>query len=241
MRQTTPISPRFGETRWSLVVQAHGQGEPARRALEELCQTYWFPLYTWCRRNGASEADAEDLVQGFFQKILEKQLFAAARAERGKLRTFLLTALQRYVRDQQAKAQAQRRGGGQVTSFEAAEAEDWYISAQAEGSPDQQFDRVWAQTVLNHAIRHLEEDYASRGKATAFERMKPFLTVEGSAAEYEAASKALGQSAGSFKTAVHRMRTRFRTMLRAEVAETECDEAGVDQEIAYLAQVLGNP
>lgn len=239
-KQNTPQTPRFGETRWSLVTRASGDGEVARRALEELCATYWYPLYTWCRRNGANAADAEDQVQGFFQKILEKQLFADADATRGKLRTFLLTALQRHVRDEQAKAYTQRRGGGKVISFEAAEADEWYSAHQMDSlSAEQQFDREWAQTVLRNAMKKVAQDYEERGKTAYFQAMKPYLSAEGSAAAYEEAGRPLGQSAGSFKVAVHRMRTRFRSALREEVAETQGDDADLDGEIAYLAQILG--
>lgn len=234
-------SPRqFHATRWSLVMQARGQGAEARRALEDLCAAYWFPLYAWCRRFGLAAADAEDMVQGFFVKVLEKDLFAAADAARGKLRTFLLTALQRHVRDEQGKATALRRGGGDVVSFDGNDAESWYAGERIEGeSAEHMYDRQWALTVLDQAIRRLEEEAAARGKTEVFAAMRPFLTGEGSAADYERAGQPLGMNAGAFKVAVHRQRARFRESLRAEVAETQPPDAGIDEEIAYLMKVLG--
>lgn len=221
-------------------MQARGQGVEARRAMEDLCGAYWFPLYAWCRRFGLTAADAEDMVQGFFVEVLEKDLFAAADASRGKLRTFLLTALQRHVRDEQGKARAMRRGGGKVVSFDGSEAEAWYAGEQIEGeSAEHLFDRQWALTVLDQAVRRLETDAAARGKAEAFAAMRPFLTGEGSAADYDDAGRPLGMNAGSFKVAVHRLRAKFREALRAEVAEAQPPDAGIDEEIAYLLKVLG--
>ena len=235
-----PSPHQFRATRWTLVLQARGQGVEARRALEDFCGAYWFPLYAWCRRSGLAAADAEDMVQGFFVQVLEKDLFASADAARGKLRTFLLTALQRHVRDEQGKAKALRRGGGKVLSFDGSEAEAWYAGEQVEGeSAGHLFDRQWALAVLDQAVRRLEADAAARGKTEAFEAMRPFLTAEGNAADYEEAGRPLGLNAGAFKVAVHRLRAKFREALRAEVADTQPPDAGIDEEIAYLMKVLG--
>ncbi|MCW1921057.1 sigma-70 family RNA polymerase sigma factor [Luteolibacter arcticus] len=232
--------PQFRLTRWSLVLRARGDGDEAHRAMGELCEAYWFPLYAWCRRSGLAAAEAEDLVQGFFLRVIEKDLFAAADASRGKLRTFLLTALQRHVRDEQGKARAERRGGGRVVSFDAVEAEAWYAGESIDGeSADQMFDRQWALTVLDQAIGRLEQEAAGRGKGEAFGALRPFLTREGSAAEYERCATPLGMNGGSFKVAVHRLRAKFRDALRAEVAETQPDGEGVDAEIRHLMNVLG--
>jgi RNA polymerase sigma-70 factor (ECF subfamily) len=239
MATPDPSPQQFHPTRWSLVLQARGEGEAARRALADLCQTYWFPLYAWCRRSGLASADAEDMVQGFFLRVLEKRLFDSADAARGKLRTFLLTALQRHVKDERNKAQAQRRGGGKVVSFDAVEAEQWYKADRVEGeNPDHYFDRQWAITVLDHAMERLERQSAGRGKSGAFAAMRPFLTNEGSVAEYEDAGRPLGMNGGAFKVAVHRLRLKFRDALRSEVAETQPEESSVDEEIAYLMRVL---
>ena len=221
------------------MLDARGDGQEAQRALEDLCQAYWFPLFAWCRRYGLTVADAEDAVQGFFVKVMEKRLFDAADASRGKLRTFLLTALQRHVRDERAKALAERRGGGNVVSFDATEAESWYSDASIEGeSAERMFDRQWALTVLDNAILQLERQAVARGKVSEFKVMRPFLTEEGQAEDYRKAGELTHQSAGAFKVAVHRLRAKFRIALREQVAETQPEDANVDEEITYLMQVL---
>jgi len=237
MPETTPAA--FKPTRWSLVLQSQGQGESAKRALGDLCRAYWFPLYSWSRRLGASQEDAEDYVQGFFVQVLQKQLFAAANPELGKLRTFMLTAFRRHVNDEQRKEGRQKRGGGQIVSFDAAEAEAWYEVEQIEGeSADHMFDRQWALTVLDQAMAKLEQQAAAKGKSTEFAVMRPFLTGEADADDYECAGRQLSLSANTFKVAVHRLRSRFREALRSEVAETQPDGGSVDEEMAYLMQVL---
>jgi DNA-directed RNA polymerase specialized sigma24 family protein len=234
-----PSPSPFRETRWSLVLRARGEGEDARSALEDLCLAYWFPLYAWCRRYGLPAADAEDMVQGFFLQVIEKRLFERADATRGKLRSFLLTGLQRHVKDEQGKARAVRRGGGNVLSFDATEAEAWYEQEYHEGeSADHMYDRQWALTLLERAIRRLEVDAVQRGKEEAFVAMRPFLQADGDVAAYEAAALPLGMNGGSFKVAVHRLRGKFRDALRGEVADTQQDGAVVDGEIEYLMAVL---
>ncbi len=237
MPETAPAA--FQPTRWSLVLQSQGQDERAKRALEELCAAYWFPLYAWSRRFGAAPEDAEDYVQGFFVQVLQKQLFAAANPELGKLRTFMLTAFRRHVNDEQRKESRQKRGGGQIVSFDAAEAEAWYEVEQIEGeSADHMFDRQWALTVLDQAMAKLEHLAASKGKSDEFAVMRPFLTGEADVDDYERAGHGLGMSANTFKVAVHRLRSRFRAALRAEVAETQPDGGSVEDEMSYLTQVL---
>jgi len=234
-----PEPASFKPTRWSLVLQSQGDGEDARRALEELCRAYWFPLYAWSRRYGAAPEDAEDYVQGFFVQVIHKQLFAAAHPALGKMRTFMLTAFRRHVNDEQRKEGRQKRGGGQIVSFDAAEAEAWYEVEQIEGeSADHMFDRQWALTVLENALARLEQHAATRGRAQEFTVMRHFLTGEASTEDYERAGGALGLSANSFKVAIHRLRARFRDALRSEIAETQPDGGSVDEEMAYLMQVL---
>ena len=237
MPETTPAA--FKPTRWSLVIQSQGQGEQAKRALEELCAAYWFPLYAWSRHGGAAPSDAEDYVQGFFVQVLQKQLFAAANPDLGKLRTFMLTAFRRHVNDEQRKESRQKRGGGQIVSFDAVEAEAWYEGEQIVGeSADHLFDRQWALTVLDRAMAKLEQQAAAKGKSADFTVLRPFLTGEADAADYEQAGREAGMTANAFKVAVHRLRARFREALRREVAETQPAESNVEEEMGYLMQVL---
>ena len=232
-------SPAFHPTRWSLVLQTRGHGEPARRALEDLCQAYWFPLYAWSRRFGASPSDAEDYVQGFFVQVLQKDLFAKVDPGQGRLRTFMLTAFRRHVHDEQRKEARIKRGGGNILSFDALEAEAWYEAEQVAGeSPDHMFDREWALTVLDQAMLALEKHAAAAGKEAAFAVMRPLLQRDGDAAQYEEAARSLNMTANAFKVAVHRLRHRFREALRAEVAATQAEGESVDEEMGYLMQVL---
>lgn len=232
-------SAHFQPTRWSLVLQSQGHGEPAQRALEELCAAYWFPLYAWSRRSGASAEDAEDHVQGFFVQVLEKQLFAAADPGRGKLRTFMLTAFRRHVNDERKREARLKRGAGQVIPFDLAGAEACYAVEQIEGeSADAMFDRQWALTVLDQALARLEQYAEGKGKIAEFTVLRPFLTGEGSAGEYATAAQKLGMNSGALKVAVHRLRARFREALRAELAETQPDAGGVNEEMTYLMQAL---
>lgn len=237
MADSTPGA--FKPTRWSLVVQSRGEGVIAERALEELCAAYWFPLYAWSRRFGAEPADAEDYVQGFFVEVLSKKLFAAANPDLGKLRTFMLTAFQRHVHDELRKTSRQKRGGGQVISFDAVEAEAWYEGEQVEGeSADHMFDRQWALTVLEQALAVIEKQASARGKKEEFAAMRPFLTGEEGGEDYASAGARLGMSASAFKVAVHRLRGRFRDALRAQVAETQPEGESVEEEMHYLMEVL---
>jgi RNA polymerase sigma-70 factor (ECF subfamily) len=237
---TEPTTPHaaFRPTRWSLVARSLGEGEEARRALDDLCQAYWFPLYAWARRFGSSPTDAEDLVQGFFVQVLTRKLFATADAARGKLRTFLLTSFRHHVLDVQRKTLAERRGGGNVISFDGAEAEAWYEVEQIEGeSADHMFDRQWALTVLDHALAAVERQAEARGRAREFAVIRPLLTGD-AATVYEEAAAALGLSVNAFRVALHRARAQFREALRAEILETQPDATSVDEEMTYLLQVL---
>lgn len=225
---------RFQATRWSVVLRARGDGPIARKALEELCGSYWFPLYAWCRSRGYSSHDAEDLIQGFFHNIVRSQFFGTADPARGKLRTFLLTALQRHIRDEAEKASASKRGGGQVVSIDPGTAEACYASSLLSGeSPEQAYDRQWALTVLDHALGTLEKESIAHGRHVQFNAMRRFLTEEGEMETYAVAADGLGMSPGAFKVAVHRLRGRFRETLRAVVSDTQPEE-----EIAYLARLL---
>lgn len=221
------------------MIQSQGEGMEAERAREDLCRAYWFPLYAWSRRAGASAEDAEDYVQGFFVQVIGKQLFAAADPMMGKMRTFLLTAFRRHVNDVQRRASRQKRGSGQVISFDAMEAEAWYEHEKVEGeNAEEMFDRQWALTVLNQALGRLEAHAKAKGREAEFLRMRPYLTGELSEDGQRDDAAALGMSDGAFKVAVHRLRAKFREALREEVRDTQPDGSSVDEEMGYLLQVL---
>lgn len=229
--------PNFAQTRWSLIRRVRDGGDRGERALGELCAAYWFPLYGWARRAGASPEDAEDVAQGFFSDVLRKHLFEKADATKGRLRTFLLTAFRRYQRDVYEKATALQRGANRTVSFDALAGEEWYRAETGAATPDAFYDRQWALALLEVAMSRLGGEYAKRGKATDFQQLRRYLTDPGDAG-YERDAEVLGISAGAVKVAVHRLRDRFRVALREEVASMQIESADVDEELAHLLRAL---
>jgi DNA-directed RNA polymerase specialized sigma24 family protein len=228
----------FQQTRWSLIQRVHAGGDAAAVALGELCEAYWFPLYGWARRSGASPEDAEDVVQGFFSDVLRKHLFEKADASKGRLRTFLLTAFRRYQRDAWVKANADQRGAARTVSFDAVAGEEWYRAEEpGAATPDAFYDRQWAVTVLDQAVQRLGKEYARRGKGPDFERLRRYLTSTGDAA-YAGDADALGITVSAVKVAVHRMRERFRDALREEIASMQGEGEDVDEELSHLLRAL---
>lgn len=179
-------------------------------------------------------------MQGFLAYVVRKQLFDSADAEKGKLRTFLLTAFRRYRRDQYEKANAAKRGGGAVVSFDAAEAESWYCEEELDGeTPETMFDRQWALTVLDRAIGKLEGDAVKRGKSAEFEALRPFLTGAGGNEDYEKVAQQLQTNVNAVRVAIHRLRGKFSAALREVVRDTHFDDTDVDDEMRHLLAVLG--
>lgn len=227
----------FATTHWTAVLAAGRRHEPqADRALEQLCQTYWFPLYAYVRRRGHEKADAEDLVQAFFASFLAKNYLEGLSAERGKFRAFLLASLKHFLANEWDKSQRQKRGGG-ITHLSL----DWQtadtkfqVAATNEPSPDQAFDREWALALLSKVIERMQAECEADGKASLFEQLKVFLAAgKGETAQSEVA-KALGMEEGAVRVAVHRLRKRYRQLLRDEIANTLSDPAMVDEEMRAL-------
>lgn len=229
----------FHATRWSLVHRVQGGGDDGARALEELCAAYWFPLYGWARRSGVPPADAEDLVQGFFANVVRKQLFARADPAQGRLRTFLLTSFRNYQRDMHDRSMTERRGADRVVSFDVLAGEEAYLAqGVSAATADAFYDRHWALTVLDLAMKRVEEEYARRGKDADFAQLRRHLTAA-SETGYDEDSRALGVSPGAVRVAAHRMRERFREALRAEVASTQGEGEDIDEELSHLLRALG--
>ncbi|MEM7699323.1 MAG: sigma-70 family RNA polymerase sigma factor [Verrucomicrobiota bacterium] len=229
----------FPETRWSLVADAGDTGEDATVALEILCQCYWPPLYAFARRSGRSQADAEDLVQSFLQNVLAGGWLNRADADRGKLRTFLLTSFRRHAKDLDAKAKAQKRGGGQVVSLEATEAESWYqTEGESLADAESAFDRRWAQQLLTQTLARLRAQAEKRNKQADFEALRPYLTAEVDGETYNAIARELSTTPGAAKVALHRLRARFAETLRDEVEQTLTENESVDDELRYLIELL---
>jgi RNA polymerase sigma-70 factor (ECF subfamily) len=229
----------FEPTRWSLVLEAGGDATNARRALEQLCASYWYPLYVFVRRQGHSAHDAQDLTQGFFARLLEKKDLAAADRERGKFRSFLLGAMKHFLANEWDRARTQKRGGGiALISIDDEAAERRYEKEPAEQTTAEQlYDRRWALTLLDCVLVRLGEEMSRAGKAAHFAALKFCLTGE-SGATYSEIARRLDTTEGALKVAIHRLRDRYRMLLRAEIANTVGSTADVDDELRQLFSAL---
>ena len=227
----------FATTHWTVVLAAGRQHSPeAARALEELCRTYWFPLYAYVRRRGPTKEDAEDLTQAFFARLLEKNPFAGLDSEKGKFRAYLLASLKHFLANARDKAQAQKRGGGGAhlsLDWQTADTK-FQVAATQEPSPDKAFDREWALALLAKVIDRLQTECAAEGKAKLFDQLKLFLTAGRAETAQRETAKSLGIEEGAVRVAVHRLRKRFRQLLRDEIANTLADPAMVDDEMRAL-------
>jgi RNA polymerase sigma-70 factor (ECF subfamily) len=218
------------------------QSDPvsAERALAQLCSTYWYPLYAFTRRQGYSAHDAEDLVQGFFARLLEKRDFGALSRDKGKFRSFLLAALKNHLANAWDRSQALKRGGGKEwVSIDSAEAEDRYRNhAPQAPTPLDDFDRQWALTLLDRVLDRLKLEMMEAGKGAQFQSLK-FVLTGGQGRSYADAGRDIGMSEGAVKVAVHRLRQRYRDLIRDEVAQTVFSESEVDEELRTLLRALG--
>lgn len=237
--QATPRS--FRTTRWSLVRRAVADDSAeAMDAMETLCEAYWYPLYAFIRRSGYTPEDAEDLTQGFFERMLDRDILSTADPDRGKLRTFLLTCLRRYLAHEKERRLALKRGGGcHITSVDSAWAEDRYQHEPVDHlTPDRLYQRRWALTVLEHALRLLREEYEERGRGKLFETLRPYLGMGGGPElSYEEASASLGQTVNNTKTQVFRLRQRWRELLFQQVSLT-LDDPSADEIKAELSELM---
>ena len=239
----TAPHPAFVTTHWSLVVSAGRNDTPhAREALEKLCRSYWFPIYAFVRRQGHGPHDAQDLTQEFFARLLEKKQLAGADPARGRFRSFLLASLKHFLANEWDKANAQKRGGGQVLiPIDAATAETSCGFEPADNlTADIIFERRWALTLLEHVLGRLRAEYVRDGKENLFEQLKPTLTEASRTVAYAEIATRLGTTEGAVKVAVHRLRQRYREVLRAEIADTVANPGEVDDEIRNLFTALAN-
>jgi RNA polymerase sigma factor (sigma-70 family) len=241
-QNTQPPEARFfGTTHWSVVVAAgDSKSAHADEALEMLCRTYWYPLYAYVRRKGHSPEDAQDLTQEFFARLLEKKYLKLADRERGKFRGFLLTSLKHFLVNEWQKARAVKRGGGAVAlPLDEELAERQYLAEpSADLPPDQMFEKRWAITVLEQVLTRLRQESVAAGKGELFELLKDFLWGDKNLASQSEIGVPLGLSASAVKSAVHRLRLRYRELLRAEIAHTVARTADIDEELRYLVSVL---
>ncbi len=231
----------FYTTRWS-VVWAAGKEDAglAAQALEALCETYWFPLYAYTRRRGYSKEDAEDLTQAFFLRFLDRRDFAGVDSQKGKFRAFLLAALKNFLANEWDKSQRQKRGG-HITHFsldwQQADAQ-FQIADAAHASPDAAYDREWAIALLGRVVGQLRDEAKREGRGERFEQLKGFLTVGKAEISYAEVTKSINMEEGALRVAVHRLRKRYRELLRAEIAHTLTDPEMVEEELAVLMQAF---
>jgi RNA polymerase sigma-70 factor (ECF subfamily) len=227
----------FATTHWTVVLAAGKRSTPqSDRALEELCRTYWFPLYAYVRRHGHTKEDAEDLTQAFFARFLGKNDLAGLNAERGRFRAFLLASLKHFLANEWDKSRRQKRGGGLTPlslDWQTADTQ-FQIADPAEPSPDKAFDREWAVALLAKVIERLRTECEADGREKQFEQLKIFLTAGKGALSHAAAAKTLGMDEGAARVAVYRLRKRYRQLLRDEIAQTLADAADVDEEMRAL-------
>ena len=212
----------------------------AEEALEELCERYWSPLYAYARRNGCSVEEAQDLTQGFFARFLEKQAVRAADPARGRFRSFLLGSFKNFLANERERERAGKRGGGQIPLSLEFEREEARYTAEPRDllTPEALFERQWALSVIDRAQTMLAAETARAGKQAAFERLKMYLVGEREPGGYAEIARALGMTEGAVKVTVHRLRRRFRELLRSEIAATVSDDSETDAELEYLMAVL---
>lgn len=223
----------FPVTRWSLVADAAGEAEAS---LESLCRQYWQPVYAVARLAGNDVETARDLTQGFFAKLLEKGWLADADRGKGRFRTFLVTALKRYMVNEWHREHAAKRGGfAETVPLDAEMAERIHANESSRRmSPDELFDRRWALALLDAALRRLEAEYS----VAEFSLLKDCLTADRGEIDYGKLAGNLGTSEGAARVAVHRLRKRYRALIRDEVARTVSNETEVDQEMRALMDAL---
>jgi RNA polymerase sigma-70 factor (ECF subfamily) len=243
-QQPTPPhvdAAEFAATRWTLVLAAAaGNVSPrAHEAMAELCRSYWYPLYAFIRRHGHDAHEAEDLTQEFFARLLAKQFLSGVDREKGRFRAFLLTAVKRFLANEYDHARAQKRGGGQkIVPLDGLESEARYCREPAHAfTAERLFERQWALTLLEKVLARLQAEMHGAGKAALFDVLKGCL-AQTRTESYAALAGSLGMSEGAVKVAVHRLRRRYRDLLRDEIAQTVAGPEEVEDEIRCLFSAL---
>jgi RNA polymerase sigma factor (sigma-70 family) len=243
--QTQPPSGQgqwFTTTHWTVVLGAKSEDAPrAAKALSELCQTYWKPIHDYIRRRVRNPTDAEDLTQEFFGRFLEKEQYRLAQRERGRFRSFLLTTVKNFLINEWERASAQKRGGGlvAVSLDEQLEGEERpRVEPANEETAEKIYERTWALTLLQIVRTRLAADYAAEGKAERFAELEKFLPGEESESTYAEAATRLGVAEGTIKSDMHRLKRRYRDLLRTEIANTVTTPGEVDDELRYLMTAL---
>jgi RNA polymerase sigma-70 factor (ECF subfamily) len=231
---------QFATTHWSLVLEARGGSPQAEAALEVLCGRYWYPIYAFLRRRGSFPEDASDLTQDFFATLLEKEYLDDVDRQKGRFRTFLLTAVSRFAAKAYERDRAQKRGGGRkLISLDVSQGESRYQHEPVDNwSPEKIFARRWALTILDAALARLRKDHEESGRTALFEALKVYLTGDSGAPPLAEVGRRLSMTEGAVKVAVHRLRERYRQALREEISQTVAEPADVEDELLALSAAL---
>jgi RNA polymerase sigma-70 factor (ECF subfamily) len=239
-------SAGFATTHWSLVLAAgKGASADAEAALASLCEAYWYPLYAYVRRQGHQPDDAQDLTQEFFARLLEKHYLQSADPERGRFRSFLLTAFKRFLSKERDRERTKWRGGGRKVlplgfEFEAGERR-YNLEPAHEVTAEKVYEQRWALTLLDRVFARLRDEFEQAGKQQQFDCLKIYLTGETDTPGYRDAAVQLGLTEGAVKVAVHRLRRRYRELVRDEIVQTVAGPQDVDEELRHLFAALRSP
>jgi RNA polymerase sigma factor (sigma-70 family) len=230
----------FTTTHWSVVLEAQGESPAAQEALEKLCRVYWRPIYSFLRRQGVGQEGAEDLTQGFFALLLERRDLSAVRKEKGRLRSYLLTALKHYLTDENRRAMAIKRGKGErLVPLEALRADEWMDMEPADPlTAERIYERRWAATVLDQALNLLKEEYAATANAALFDSLTQLLPDEPGAPSRAEIAAQFGMTENAVTQAFHRFRQRYQVLLREEIAHTVAVPGDVEDELRHFIGVL---
>lgn len=232
-------SPVFQTTHWSVVLNAASGDSTA--ALENLCRSYWYPLYAFVRRQGHDATEAQDLTQGFFELFLAKHYLKDVDPQKGRFRSFLLASLKHFLANEWKKGNRQKRGGGHLTlSFDAMDAEERYLHEPVDRtSADALYDRRWAQAILDTVVRKLRNEFEQAGKADRWQELSALLFQEPPAGEYARLAGMWKVTQSGVRSSVQRIRQRYAALFREEIASTVSDPRDIDGEIAHLIQAMG--
>ena len=237
-RESNPDSPRtFATTHWSVVLAAgKDESPPARTAMETLCRAYWYPLYFYIRRLGHSPEDAQDLTQEFLARLVHKDYLKGVKQEKAKFRSFLLVALKGFLANEWDRAHRLKRGGGrELVSFDAQDTENRFLAEPVDQmSPEKAFEHRWALALLDQVLNRLEKEFCAANKGPLFEELKGLLSGEQTGSSYAELGRRFEMSESNVKVTVHRLRRRYRELLREEVAATVDTPEEANEEIRHL-------
>jgi RNA polymerase sigma-70 factor (ECF subfamily) len=231
----------FATTHWTRVLQARGESPEARQALSELCEVYWTPVFRFILREGRGEDAARELTQEFFARLLARGGIDTVQPGRGRFRSYLLGAVEHFLADMRDRDHAGRRGGGvPPASLETDTRETRVVppAAAVAPVPDTYFDRQWAYALMERALKKLEEEFHGAGRRKEFDGLRPWLAGDAGMTSQADAARKLAMSEGAFKVAVHRLRKRFRDLIKADIGRTVESPSEVGEELRYLIEVL---